>query len=274
MSHWTAQDIPWEAFQQKAVTPELLSVIKAAALVEGNAADYVRYLENVFTNDPSFIAAAQIWGVEERQHGDVLGRWCQLADPTFDYAQALKRFRDHYTLPLDRSDSVRGSRAGELTARCIVECGTSSFYSAIRDATSEPVLKTIAGKIAGDEFRHYRLFELHLRRYLDQRHLNRWHRLHIALGRILEVSDDELALAYWCGNNIASPYSRQTYSRIYETRAWNLYQFGHIQRGIGMALKACGLSAQGWLSQTLAKWGYRYMRQRIARNLKLGFTNH
>ena len=53
---------------------------------------------------------------------------------------------------------MRGSRRGEMIARCVVESGTSSLYSAIRDASEEPVLKEVAGRIAADEFRHYRLF--------------------------------------------------------------------------------------------------------------------
>ena len=43
-------------------------------------------------------------------------------------------------------------------ARCVVESGTSSMYSALRDSTDEPVLKAICHRIAGDEFRHFRLF--------------------------------------------------------------------------------------------------------------------
>jgi len=53
---------------------------------------------------------------------------------------------------------VRGSRSGELIARCVVETGTSSYYTAIADATDEPLLKTYAGHIASDELRHYKLF--------------------------------------------------------------------------------------------------------------------
>ena len=45
-----------------------------------------------------------------------------------------------------------------MIARCVVESGTSSYYSAIRDATEEPVLQEIAGRIAADEYRHYKLF--------------------------------------------------------------------------------------------------------------------
>ena len=95
---------------------------------------------------------------EEIQHGMALGRWAQLADPAWDFDAAFARFRAGYKLPLEATGSVRGSQAGEMMARCIVETGTSSYYSALKDATDEPVLKQICAKIAADEFRHYKLF--------------------------------------------------------------------------------------------------------------------
>jgi enoyl-[acyl-carrier-protein] reductase (NADH) len=40
-------------------------------------------------------------------------------------------------LPLDVTDSVRGSRTSELIARCMVETGTSSYYTALAEAGRE-----------------------------------------------------------------------------------------------------------------------------------------
>ena len=58
--------------------------------------------------------------------------------------------------------SSRGSRCGELVARCIVETGTSSYDTALMDAVEEPVLKEICRNIAADELRHYKLFYDHV----------------------------------------------------------------------------------------------------------------
>ena len=265
MRHWTLDDIPWDAFDPPQVDPELLRAVKAAALVEGNADDYVRYLKNVFGDDPAFCAAAEQWGIEENQHGAALARWCELADPTFSYAEAMVRFRANFRLPLEATASVRGSLAGELITRCVVESATSSFYSAIRDATDEPVLKAVAHKIAGDEFRHYKLFETHLRRYQPKEQLSLLRRLGLAIGRVQEVSDDELAMAYWCANQPPEPYDRKRHSEAYAARAWRLYRFGHVQRGVGMALKACGLNPRGRLSRWLARFGYRLLAWKAAR---------
>ncbi len=266
-AHWTLADIPWDRFDPTAVEPELLRAVKAAALVEGNAADYVTYLCKISGEDAALKAAIGTWGEEEAQHGAALARWAGLADPAFDYPAAMRRFTAAYRLPLDAAASVRGSLAGELVARCVVECGTSSFYSAIRDAAREPVLKLVAARIAGDEFRHYKLFYDHFRRYQAADRLSRLKRLRIAFRRFAEASDDELASAYYCANDPPEPYDRRRHSAAYSARALPLYRFGHVQRALGMALKPCEIDPQGRLAGFLTRaawWGLQIRARRLA----------
>jgi rubrerythrin len=264
MKHWTLDDIAWDRFEPDRVDPEILRIIKAASMVEQNGADYAVYLNNVFAGDREFQAAADEWALEEVQHGQALKRWAQLADPQWDFEASFKRFTDTYRLPLDVRESVRGSRCGELIARCIVETGTSSYYAALAEATSEPVLQQVCRKIAADELRHYKLFYTHMQRYQDSEKLGFWGRLRTGLGRILESEDDELACAYWAANGGRESYVRKPNSRAYARRAYGVYQPHHVDRGIAMAMKAVGLSPQGrlhvWLSR-LAGW---IMRTRVA----------
>ena len=119
-----------------------------------------------------------------------------LADPGWDFEAAFARYRAGYKLPLDVDASVRGSRTGELIARCMVETGTSSYYTALADATDEPVLRQVCKLIAADEYRHFKLFYDHMRRYLVREDLGLLTRLRIAAGRITESEDDELAYAF------------------------------------------------------------------------------
>ena len=139
--HWTLEDIRWQDFDPSKVDAGVLCAVKAAALVEFNAPDYVTYLCNVFADRPDVKEMLVGWGKEEIQHGQALARWAELADPTFNFEAAFKRFQAGYRIPLNEMQSVRGSRAGELVARCVVESGTSSYYTAIKDATDEPVLR-------------------------------------------------------------------------------------------------------------------------------------
>src|SRR5262245_27258625 len=154
---WTLDDVDWSCFDPAKVDGELLAAVKAASLVEYNAPDYVAYLKRVFRDAPeATIRSFERWGNEEIQHGLALARWAELADPSFDFKSAFLRFRMLYRpAHFDGAErSVRGSKRGEMIARCVVEAGTASFYSAIRDAAEEPVLEEIAGRIALAGVRH------------------------------------------------------------------------------------------------------------------------
>ena len=265
MTHWSLDTVSWDKFDPSKVTPELLALAKAAALVEYNGGDYGDYLQGVFADDPKFREETIRWSREEVQHGAALARWAEMADPSFDFAAAFKKFTGHCKIPTDAKISVRGSKAGELIARCIVETGTSSYYTALSEATNEPVLKEICRNIAADELRHYKLFYIHLRRYLDKEKIGKWGRMKIAFGRILESEDDELTYAYYAANSSGGKFDRKYYAAIYSRKAYSYYRRHHIERGISMILKAIGLTPNGKLQKGLTSIAWRFMNWRIKR---------
>ena len=267
---WTLNDIPWGSFDAAKVDPDMLRVVKAASLVEANGGDYATYLCNVFGDDPAFQQAARHWAAEEVQHGRALARWAALADPGFDFEASFKRFTEGYSLPLDAVHSVRGSRSGELVARCIVEVGTSSYYTALREAAEEPVLREICRRIAADELRHYKLFYDHLKRYLAKEKVGRARRLLVVLGRMGESEDDELAYAYYAANGGAEAYDRRRWARAYLARAYGFYRRHHIDRVVAMSLKAAGLNPRSPLAGWIARLGYWFTRTRRRRALAAG----
>jgi len=253
---WTLDEVHWDWFDPSRVDQNLLAAVKAAALVEYNAPDYVEYLKRVFHDaGPQTLADIEQWGREESQHGQVLGRYAQMADPSFSLEDAFARFRKGYTPPHftgGEGGSVRGSRRGEMIARCVVESGTSSYYSAMRDASEEPLLREIAGRIAADEYRHYKLFYDTLGAQKEPE-LSRLRKLMIAIGRVRESDDDELAFAFYCANvkpeeEAAKPYDRKTYSRLSSANGAAIYTRKHIQKLVQMVVKAVGANPHGWLA--------------------------
>lgn len=261
--HWTLDDIPWDRFDPSKVDPEVLKLAKAASVVEHNGRDYARYLGEVFHDDPEFQIVARQWAEEEVQHGQALARWAKLADPSFDFDGAFARFSKAITLPSAIDTSVRGSRAGELIARCMVEVGTSTYYSALMAATEEPALKEICRRIASDEFRHYKMFYDNMKRYLAREQIGFWARFRIAINRVTEIEDDELAYAYYTTNHPdAGPYVRKPYHAAYMVRAYRFYRPGHFERGFAMILKAVGVRVSDWLIRRAAELAYLFIRGR------------
>ncbi len=269
MKHWRLEHLPWDSFDPARVDPVLVPLVKAAAMVERNGGDYGIYLDRVFADDPDFRAAAALWAEEEIQHGEALGRWATLADPGWDFDAAFARYREGYRIALDATSSIRGSRAGELIARCMVETGTSSYYTALAESADEPLLRRICAQIAADEFRHYKLFYDHLRRYLGRERIGLPRRLRIAAGRIGESEDDELAFAWHCANEAgAARFDRRRCAAAYLAGAMRCYRFRHVERGVGMIFKAVGLPPRGRLSALAARLAWRGLRWRRARLMR------
>ena len=260
MPRWTAEDIAWDAFDREKLDQNLLKLIKAASLTEYNAAQYTRYLHNIFQDDAAFAETLSEWQLEEEQHGRMLAKYAQLADPTFDFPVAFKQFTDGYQFPTDVTESVRGSRVGELVSRCMVETGTSSFYTALSEATDEPVLKQLTHRIAADEFRHYRTFFEGLERYQQSEPISVIDRLKVLISRIRETDDDELAFAYHCANEPDEPYDRPRCTRAYAALAYGHYRPHHAEQVVNMAFRASGLKPRSWLANQVSKWAWRKMR--------------
>lgn len=267
MTNWSLDTIPWHEFDASRVSPELLSLAKAASMVEYNGYDYARYLCEVFPDDAAFQTIANHWAEEEVQHGAALRKWAEMADPSFDFNESFRRFTTGYQLPVNVKGSVRGSRAGELIARCVVETGTSSYYTAIKESTDEPVLKAICGHIAADELRHYKLFYTHLKLYLVKENIGFWKRLGIALGRITESEDDELSYAFYAAHQKPgmAAYDRQRFSRMYLSCAYSVYRKRHVERMTSMVFKAVGLTPHTRLNRLVDRVAWGTIKRRTAR---------
>jgi hypothetical protein len=267
MEQWTLDDIAWDKFDVSKVTPQFLSLVKAASLVEYNSGDYARYLSEVFDDDPVFQGLAYQWADEEIQHGLALRRWAELADPSFDFIKSFEVFSSGYRLPTNVQDSVRGSRTGELVARCVVEIGTSSYYTAMKNETAEPVLQEICAKIAADEYRHYKLFYTYLKRYLEKERVGRFRRLMIALGRITESEDDELAYAYYAAHYAGTdvPYEHKLFKNRYLATTYPIYHKENLAKMITMIMKTIGIRPRESISRFLSTISWACMRFRMAR---------
>lgn len=255
MARWNVDSIHWENFDHSKVNPDLLVLAKTASVVEYNSADYVKYLRNVFAGDESLCEAVDVWGEEEIQHGLALAKWAELADPTWNFDRALIRFRESFQVPLNAQESIRGSRSAELVARCMVEVGTTTYYSSLRDASDEPVFKEICHLIAVDEIHHYNLFYRALPKYLELDPMTKWERAKVAFSRAAEAEDEELLYAY-AATNTDEKIEKENlpvYLREYMGRTLPLYTEKNFQKGMALAVRAIGAEKLKWLPPTITK---------------------
>ena len=123
------------------------------------------------------------------------------------------------------------------------------------------MLKAICRSIAADEFRHYKLFYRHMRRYEALERPGLLARARVILGRLREThGDDELPFAYYCANaQEFARYNRRLSGRAYSRRASRYYRAHHIERAVAMVLKALGLKPNGRLGLTLAGLARRWL---------------
>ncbi len=268
MTHWTdfgvwqADDIHWDRFEPSRVDPDLVKLIKAASLVEHNAPVYAKYLCNVFHDDPGFAKLAKDWADEEVKHGKTLAHYAKLADPDFDFDDAFKRFTEGFRVPVDVSRSVRGSLTGEIVARCVVETGTSSHYTAVRRATGEPVLEELCRNLAADELRHYKTFWEFSKQLREKEGIGLVKRARVVIGRVAEAQDEELAYAFHSANEKKGSFSHKRCNEAYVGCAYRLYPPYLVERIVAMLLNVVGLKPHGRLSRFISRWAYRKVQKR------------
>ncbi len=265
---WKFEDIDWSLFNPNKVNPDILSVIKAGSVIEHNSTDYGLYLKGVFEGDAYFCQEVEEWVEDEVKHGKVLAKWIQLADSTFNFEDRFKAYVKGFPIDVDAKESIRGSRASELLTRCMIEIGTSTFYTAVKDATHEPLLKHICSKIAADELRHYKLFYTHLQRYQAQEKLNLWKRFKVTVSRLLENQDDELPFAYHTANKETAPYDRYHYTRVYGKIVYGFFRKDHIDRAMALFCKAIGVNPQGWLQKGLSSLVFKLLSSKVVKYAK------
>lgn len=265
MAGWTPDDIPWDRIDRLAVTPDILSLVRAASMVESNATDYRDYLCNVFADDPRVCRAIEGWAIEERQHGTVLARWAMLVDPAFNFDKSFRSFLAGYRIPVGATSSVRGSRCGELIARCMVETGTHSFYTALSGASDDPVLTRICQHIAEDELAHFNLFHRHMVRYLKMEKLGLFSRIRVAVGRLAETDDDELAFAYYAANCLGEAYDRRIHGSLYHRAALAHYTPSLVGQAARLFLLALNFNPGRITGGVITLIGYALMGAHRAR---------
>jgi rubrerythrin len=165
MRHWTIDDLDWGRLDaQRARADTLLYYLVAgASFVETGAELYTSNLVRHFSHPALRRWLGERWQAEELQHGRALRRYVETAWPELDWPRAYEAFFAEYSA-FATVEALEDEPALELVTRCVIETGTSTFYTALQRRAEEPVLRQLTGYIARDEVSHYR----HFRDFLEE----------------------------------------------------------------------------------------------------------
>lgn len=164
---WWFDSIDWHSIRSDiAAEPDVLFyLVGASAFIESASDRYTDNLIEQFAGDDEIISWLKSdWLPEEMQHGRALLRYAQIVWPNFPWDDTYKSFLAEFSTHCC-SDELEPTQTREMASRCVVEMGTAVYYTTLSRITQDPVLATIAYRIAVDEIRHYKHFYRFFSRY-------------------------------------------------------------------------------------------------------------
>ncbi|HEX8980150.1 MAG TPA: ferritin-like domain-containing protein [Parasulfuritortus sp.] len=218
---WLVDDLPFGQVDRSRVIDDidLFYFLTGASFIEITSDLYTRSLIEYYQGDQAVTDWLQDeWQLQELQHGVALRRYVEAVWPEFDWARAYADFYRAYA-PLCRSDLLGPTRGLELAARCVVETGTATIYTMIRDLTDEPVLRRLTDLIRTDEVSHYSYFFRHFKRYRADEGLGRVQVVRALWGRVSEIDDEDAWHAFRSVHHVAGhDNDTETAYRAYRQR--------------------------------------------------------
>ncbi len=196
-ARWCIADIDFSAVDADTLLrdPAMAWLAVASSFVESASDVYTKNLLQYFSHDEEISRwLTTQWKPEELQHGRALRAYVEAAWPEFDWQAAFDGFLLDYA-QLCKVEVLGPTRALELASRCVIETATSTLYRAVRDATTDPVLRQVADNIQRDETRHFKYFFYFFRQYQAVGGTSRWAIAKMLTARIYEIRDSDTICA-------------------------------------------------------------------------------
>ncbi|WP_295546761.1 ferritin-like domain-containing protein [uncultured Pseudacidovorax sp.] len=191
--HWTLDDLDFARIDidQARGDDTLFYLACSASFIESGSDLYTRNLIDYFEGDDEVAGWLRSqWEPEELQHGRALRAYVEHVWPDFDWQPAYDAFLAEYATYC-KVELLAPTRGLEMSARCVVETGTATYYKALARFTREPVFHDLATRIAADEVNHYKHFYRYYRRYRAQERLGRMRVFGTVARRTLELKSED-----------------------------------------------------------------------------------
>jgi hypothetical protein len=209
-SHWSLTDIDLTRIEHDRVRDDyfIYYLVTGASFIETAADLYTNNLVLHFPDPHAQEWLANHWQPEELQHGRALRAYAQAVWPGLDWEQGYAGFFDEYSR-LCTMEQLENSRALEMAARCVVETGTATFYTALQACAREPVLRQLASLIRRDEVRHYNHFRTFYETYQTEERVGRLSVLRALHRRFAEAEQEDAYIGFkhaWCILHPGEPF--------------------------------------------------------------------
>jgi hypothetical protein len=219
--NWTVDALPWHELRRDLVagSEELFYLLTTASFIESTTHLYSANLAEHFRDDAEVAGwLTDYWKPEELEHGKALRRYVRQAWPDFDFDMVYRDFLAEFSATC-KIEALLPQRSLELASRCVVEMGTSSYYTALANATGDPVLRQVAMNLREDEVRHYKYFYKFFQRYREVERPSRakvawalWHRL-----KMIEDEDSYIGLKYvYLARNPGTEFNEKVYRQVWQ----------------------------------------------------------
>lgn len=211
--HWKLDDIDWDNIDKSIARKNRMTcyVVTAASFIETASDLYTANLIRHFSDPDAQSWLSIHWQHEELQHGRALRTYVETVWPELDWQYHYDRFFAEYS-QLCTMEELEPSPALEMVARCVVEAGTSTFYTTLQNFSDEPVLRTLTGYIRQDEVNHYRYFRRFFEKYRHQEQIGRVNIMRSLYRRLTEVENEDayIGLKYaWMMHHAQEPFDKQ-----------------------------------------------------------------
>lgn len=244
---WTLDDIPWQSMDRNAMAGRemLFYLVTTASFIETATDTYARNLIEYYAGDAEATAwLEQHWQHEELQHGRALKRYVQTAWPDFDWDEVYRAFFAEFSANCV-AEALEPNRCLEMVSRCIVEMGTSSYYTTLSRLSPEPVLCLLTRLIREDEVRHYKYFYRYFLRYRECERVGRWKIFRAVLRRLrmIDGEDSSIALKHAYGiRHPGAPFDDRLYRRIQKQGRYLMGPYFPHHMSVKMTLKPLDLN--------------------------------
>lgn len=245
-SRWSLADIDLRRIEHDKVRDDwfIYYLVTGASFIETAADLYTNNLVLHFADQQAREWLANRWQPEELQHGRALRAYAQAAWPGLDWERGYAGFYEEYSR-LCTMEQLEDSRALEMVARCVVETGTATFYTALQACAREPVLKELAGFIRRDEVRHYNYFRSFYRAYQTEERVGRLSVLRALHQRFAEAEQEDAYIGFkhaWCILHPGQPFQDAHFAAFMPEVRERLGPHYPYRMAVQMVLQPLGLN--------------------------------